>query len=173
MLGVELTVAGDADHAPWHPGRCARLTLADGTLVGHAGELNPKVLAALDLPPRSAAFEVDLDVLLAAASTDPFQGAVLSTFPVAKEDIALVVDVGVPAADVFAAVRDGAGELIEELRLFDVFTGAQVGQGKKSLAFSLRLRAADRTLTAQDAIAVREAAVAEAGRRVGAVLRGV
>ena len=173
VLGVELTVAGDADHAPWHPGRCARLTLADGTLVGHAGELNPKVLAALDLPPRSAAFEVDLDVLLAAASTDPFQGAVLSTFPVAKEDIALVVDVGVPAADVFAAVRDGAGELIEELRLFDVFTGAQVGQGKKSLAFSLRLRAADRTLTAQDAIAVREAAVAEAGRRVGAVLRGV
>jgi len=173
VLGVELTVAGDADHAPWHPGRCARLTLADGTLVGHAGELNPKVLAALDLPPRSAAFEVDLDVLLAAASTDPFQGAVLSTFPVAKEDIALVVDVGVPAADVFAAVRDGAGELIEELRLFDVFTGAQVGEGKKSLAFSLRLRAADRTLTAQDAIAVREAAVAEAGRRVGAVLRGV
>lgn len=173
VVGVPVTVAGDPDHAPWHPGRCARFTLSDGTLVGHAGELNPKVVAALGLPVRSAAFEIDLDVLLAAAPTQPYQGAGLSTYPVAKEDIALVVDAGVPAAEVFAAVRDGAGELLEELRLFDVYTGEQVGEGKKSLAFSLRLRAADRTLTAQDAIAVREAAVAEAGRRVGAVLRGL
>ena len=172
VIGVELTVTRDPDHAPWHPGRCALFTLADGTLVGHAGELNPTVVAALDLPPRSAAFEVDLDVLLAVAPTTPRQGAALSTFPAAKEDIALVVDSGVPAAEVFAAVRDGGGALIEELRLFDVYAGEQVGDGKKSLAFSLRLRATDRTLTAADAAAVREAAVAEAGRRVGAVLRG-
>ncbi|QTE30691.1 phenylalanine--tRNA ligase subunit beta [Pengzhenrongella sicca] len=172
LAGVDLTVVADPDHAPWHPGRCARFTLADGTLVGHAGELNPKVLVALDLPARAAAFEVDLDVLLGAAPTDPRQGAPLSTFPLAKEDIALVVDASVPAAEVFAAVRDGGGDLVEELRLFDVFTGPQVGEGKKSLAFSLRLRAGDRTLTAEDAIAVREAAVAEAGLRVGAVLRG-
>ncbi|WP_407342474.1 phenylalanine--tRNA ligase subunit beta [Pengzhenrongella phosphoraccumulans] len=172
IVGVELTVSADPDHAPWHPGRCARFTLPDGTLVGHAGELNPKVVAALDLPARSVAFELDLDVLLAAASVEPLHAVALSTFPVAKEDIALVVDAGVPAADVFAAVRDGAGELLEELRLFDVYTGTQVGEAKKSLAFSLRLRATDRTLTAEDAIAVREAAVAEATRRVGAVLRG-
>ncbi|RYV52519.1 phenylalanine--tRNA ligase subunit beta [Pengzhenrongella frigida] len=172
IVGVPLTITADPDHAPWHPGRCARFTLADGTLVGHAGELNPKVVAALDLPTRSAAFEVDLDVLLDAAPVDPRQAVPLSTFPIAKEDIALVVDVAVPAADVFAAVQEGAGPLLEELRLFDVYTGAQVGEGKKSLAFSLRLRATDRTLTAQDAIAVREAAVAEATRRVGALLRG-
>ena len=172
VVGVELTVTRDPDHAPWHPGRCARFTLADDTLVGHAGELNPTVVAALELPPRSAAFEVDLDVLLAAAPTTPRLGAGLSTFPAAKEDIALVVDAGVPAAEVFAAVRDGGGALIEELRLFDVYAGGQVGAGKKSLAFSLRLRATDRTLTAADAAAVRAAAVAEAGRRVGAVLRG-
>ena len=172
IVGVELTVTADPDHAPWHPGRCARFDLADGTLVGHAGELNPKVVAALTLPARCAAFEVDLDVLLGAAPTQPKHAVALSTFPVAKEDIALVVDAGVSAADVFAAVRDGAGELLEELRLFDVYAGAQVGEAKKSLAFSLRLRATDRTLTAEDAIAVREAAVAEAARRVGAVLRG-
>ncbi|NMR20571.1 phenylalanine--tRNA ligase subunit beta [Cellulomonas fimi] len=172
VVGVELAVAADPDHAPWHPGRCARVTLADGTLVGHAGELSPKAVAGLELPPRTVAFEIDLDVLLAAAPTEPRQGTPLSTFPVAKEDIALVVDADVPAGDVFAAVRDGAGELLEDLRLFDVFTGSQVGEGKKSLAFSLRLRAADRTLTADDAAAVREQAVAEAGRRVGAVLRG-
>jgi phenylalanyl-tRNA synthetase beta chain len=172
IVRVELVVEADPEHAPWHPGRCARFTLADGTLVGHAGELSPKVLAALDLPARSAAFEIDLDVLLAAAPSQPKQGEPLSTFPVAKEDLALVVDAAVPAADVFAAVRDGAGDLIEELRLFDVFTGPQVGEGKKSLAFSLRMRAGARTLTADDAAAVREAAVAEAARRVGAVLRG-
>ncbi|MGV8965494.1 MAG: phenylalanine--tRNA ligase subunit beta [Cellulomonas sp.] len=172
IVGVELAVSADPDHAPWHPGRCARFDLKDGTLVGHAGELNPKVVAALSLPARAVAFEVDLDVLLAAAPTEPRHADPLSTFPVAKEDIALVVDAGVSAADVFAAVRDGAGDLLEELRLFDVYTGAQVGDAKKSLAFSLRLRATDRTLTADDAIAVREAAVAEATRRVGAVLRG-
>ncbi|WNB84821.1 phenylalanine--tRNA ligase subunit beta [Cellulomonas sp. ATA003] len=171
-VGVTVQVRADADHAPWHPGRTARVELADGTLVGHAGELHPQVLARLDLPARSVAWEVDLDVLLGAAPREPLQALPVSTFPVGKEDLALVVDADVPAGDVEAAVRDGAGDLLEEVRLFDVFTGPQVGEGKKSLAFSLRLRAADRTLTAADAAAVRDAAVAEAGRRTGAVLRG-
>ena len=171
-VGVELVVTGDTERAPWHPGRCASLALADGTVVGHAGELHPKVVEELGLPARTVAFEVDLDALVAAAPTQPRQGAVVSTFPLAKEDLALVVDAGVPAQRVFDAVRAGAGPLLEELRLFDVFTGEQVGEGKKSLAFSLRLRGADRTLTAQDTAAVREAAVAEAHREVGAVLRG-
>src|SRR5690606_23473025 len=111
--------------------------------------------------------------LQAAAPTGPVQATPVSTFPVAKEDIALVVDAGVPAAEVLAAVRDGAGELAEEVRLFDVYTGAQLGEGKKSLAFALRLRAADRTLTSEEAAQVRAAAVAEAARRVGAELRAV
>ncbi|MBB2925165.1 phenylalanine--tRNA ligase subunit beta [Cellulomonas cellasea] len=175
-LGVELVVRQDADHAPWHPGRCARLETADGALVGHAGELHPKVVAALDLPVRAAAFEVDLDVLLAAAPTEPVQVVEISTFPVAKEDVALVVEADVPAGDVQAAVRAGAvssaaGDVLEELRLFDVYTGPQVGDGKKSLAFSLRLRAADRTLTAEETAGVRESVVAEADRRFGAHLR--
>ncbi|PFG33426.1 phenylalanine--tRNA ligase subunit beta [Sanguibacter antarcticus] len=171
-VGVEVTVTSDADHAPWHPGRCARLELVDGTVVGHAGELHPKAVEELSLPARAVAFEVDLDVLLAAAATEPLQGTTVSTFPLAKEDLALVVDADVPAQRVFDAVEEGAGPLLEELRLFDVFVGEQVGEGKKSLAFSLRLRGADRTLTAADTAAVREAAVAEAHRQVGAVLRG-
>ena len=173
---VELVVRSDAGHAPWHPGRCARLETVAGALVGHAGELHPKVVAALDLPARAVAFEVDLDVLLDGASTGPLQAREVSTFPVAKEDIALVVDAGVPAAELEAAVRLGAnaspaGEVLEELRLFDVYTGTQVGDGRKSLAFSLRLRVADRTLTAEEAAGVREAVVAEAHRRFGAELR--
>ena len=79
---------------------------------------------------------------------------------------------GVPAADVEAALRDGAGELLESLRLFDVYTGEQIGEGKKSLAYALRFRAADRTLTAEEATAARDAAVAAAAERTGAVLRG-
>jgi len=169
--GADIVVSSTSDRAPWHPGRCAEIRLADGTVVGHAGELHPKVVEQLALPARAVAFEVDLDALVSAAPTAPRQAGLVSTFPLAKEDLALVVDAGVPAQDVFDAVRDGAGDLLEDLRLFDVFTGEQVGEAKKSLAFSLRLRAQDRTLTAQDTVAVREAAVASAAARVGAELR--
>lgn len=174
-VGVELTVTND-EHAPWHSGRCARLATSDGTLVGHAGELHPNVVAAHDLPARTAAFELDLDELLAAAPEGPVEATPVSSFPVAKEDVALVVPADVPAAEVLAAVRAGAaasaaGDVVEDVRLFDVYSGDQVGAGNRSLAFSLRLRAADRTLTAAETAAVREAVVAEASRRFGATLR--
>jgi phenylalanyl-tRNA synthetase beta chain len=83
-----------------------------------------------------------------------------------------VVDAAVPAAAVEAALVAGAGDLLESLRLFDVYTGAQIGEARKSLAYALRFRAPDRTLTAAETTAARDAAVAEAQRRVGAVLRG-
>ncbi|MGN8246448.1 phenylalanine--tRNA ligase subunit beta [Cellulomonas soli] len=176
VIGVEVVLTAGAEHAPWHPGRCAQVTTADGALVGFAGELHPNVVAALDLPARAVAFELDLDVLLAAAPVDPVQASALSTYPVAKEDVALVVDSSVPASDVLDAVRAGAvagpaGDVLEDVRLFDVYRGEQVPAGTRSLAFSLRLRAGDRTLTAQETAAVREAVVAEAHRRFGATLR--
>ncbi|MNW59380.1 Phenylalanine--tRNA ligase beta subunit [compost metagenome] len=171
-MGVDVVVVADHDHAPWHPGRTARLELSDGTVVGHAGELHPKVLETLGLPARTVAFEVDLDALIAAAPEQPVQAAPVSSFPLAKEDLALVVDASVPASAVRAAIEEGAGALLEELALFDVYTGPQVGEGKKSLAFSLRLRGTDRTLTAEDSAAVRAAAVAAAHEKVGAELRG-
>jgi phenylalanyl-tRNA synthetase beta chain len=177
-LGVEIRVLPSEEHAPWHPGRTARLELSDGTLVGHAGELHPRVVATLELPARAVAFEVDLDEVIGAMAGEPLQARPVSTFPVAKEDIALVVAADVPVGELFDAVRDGVasvasvGDVLEELRVFDVYTGAQVGEGRKSVAFSLRLRAADRTLNAEETAVVREAAVAEAGRRCGAVLRG-
>ncbi|MEN0129744.1 MAG: phenylalanine--tRNA ligase subunit beta [Brevundimonas sp.] len=174
--GVELVVANDV-HAPWHPGRCARLSTPDGTLVGHAGELHPNVVAAHDLPARTVAFELDLDELLAAAPDGPVQARALSTFPLAKEDVALVVSSDVPAGAVLDAVRVGAassdaGDVVESVTLFDVYVGDQLAPGTRSLAFALRLRAADRTLTAAETAAVRESVVAEAHRRFGAALRG-
>jgi phenylalanyl-tRNA synthetase beta chain len=170
-----------AAEAPWHPGRCAALYVAapardgqeDEWLAGHAGELHPRVIAAYGLPPRTSAFELDLDVIAAAvAAAEPVRGPALPAYPLATQDVALVVPVEVPAAEVAAALTAGAGELLEDVRLFDVYTGAQLGEGRKSLAYTLRLRAPDRTLTAAEATAARDAAVAEAARRTGAVLRG-
>lgn len=170
-LRVDLQ-AGPVALAPWHPGRCAELRVGGGgAVVGHAGELHPKVTAALDLPARSVAFELHLDALLAAAPNAPLEAAAISAYPAAKEDIAIVVDSGVPAAEVLAAVQEGAGDLAESIRLFDVYTGDQIGPGKTSLAFALRLRAGDRTLTAEETAAVRDAVVAAAARRVGGALR--
>ena len=167
QAGVEVTVRAD-DHAPWHPGRCAAV-LRDGLLVGHAGELHPRVVAALGLPERTCAMEVDLELL--GMATEPVPAPRVSTYPPATQDVALVVDATVPAAQVEAALRDGAGELLESVRLFDVYRGEQVGEGKASLAYALRFRAPDRTLTAEEASAARESAVAEAARRTGAVQR--
>ncbi|WP_035804693.1 phenylalanine--tRNA ligase subunit beta [Kitasatospora mediocidica] len=169
--GVELEVRQD-QHAPWHPGRCAALYAA-GTdrLVGHAGELHPRVVKALHLPERTSAMELDLD-LLSADGARTVEGPAVSGFPVATQDVALIVDRDVPAARVELALREGAGELLEAIRLFDVFEGEQVGAGKKSLAYALRFRATDRTLTADEASTARAAAVASAEARTGAVLRG-
>lgn len=97
---------------------------------------------------------------------------VVSAFPAVLQDVAVVVDRAVPAQSVEDALRTGAGELLEEIRLFDVFEGAQLGEGRKSLAFALRFRASDRTLTEDEASAARDAAVAAASAAVGAHLRG-
>ncbi|WP_228975526.1 phenylalanine--tRNA ligase subunit beta [Streptomyces sp. DH12] len=171
--GAELVVR-QGQYGPWHPGRCAELVVVvDGAerTAGHAGELHPRVVKALGLPARTCAMELDLD-LVERASAGPVRAPRISTFPVATQDVALVVDATVPAAEVEAALREGAGELLESIRLFDTFTGEQIGEGRKSLAYALRFRAGDRTLTVDEASAARDAAVALAAERTGAVLRG-
>ncbi|MET9379628.1 phenylalanine--tRNA ligase subunit beta [Streptomyces sp. NPDC002928] len=173
-VGAELVVR-NGKQGPWHPGRCAELAVvaADGAenVVGHAGELHPRVVKALGLPARTSAAELNLDALEAVGNDTP-QAPRISTFPVATQDVALVVGKSVPHADVEAALRDGAGELLEAIRLFDVYENdEQLGEGKKSLAYALRFRAGDRTLTVDEASAARDAAVALAAERTGAVLR--
>ncbi|MDQ0747246.1 phenylalanyl-tRNA synthetase beta chain [Streptomyces africanus] len=171
--GAELIIR-KGQYGPWHPGRCAELAVTvDGAerVVGHAGELHPRVVKALGLPARTCAMEIDLDAVEAAGDATA-RAPRISTFPVATQDVALVVDAVVPAAEVEEALREGAGELLESIRLFDVYENAeQLGEGRKSLAYALRFRAPDRTLTVDEASAARDAAVALAGERVGAELR--
>jgi phenylalanyl-tRNA synthetase beta chain len=169
-LAEELHVDIEVQQAhvmPWHPGRCAAILLG-GVPIGHAGELHPRVLKAYGLPARVVAAEIDLDALID-ASPEIGPRPDFSSFPVAKEDLALIVDDDVPAASV-QKVLSGANPLIESVRLFDVYSGDQVPEGKKSLAFALRLRAPDRTLTDDEIKGAREAAVTAAGS-LGAVLR--
>ncbi len=169
-LAVDVVVTAEADHAPWHPGRCARITLPDGTLVGHAGELHPKALAALDLPPRTVAAEFDVDVLVA-ASDRAVQARAFSTFPPAHTDIALLVASGVAAGDVEQALRAGAGPGLESITLFDVYEGDRIEAGHKSLAYRLTFRAADRTLTTDEVNGFRDAAVGSAATATRAIQR--
>ncbi|HEU5271518.1 MAG TPA: phenylalanine--tRNA ligase subunit beta, partial [Jatrophihabitans sp.] len=165
---VELTVRG-ADLPPWHPGRCAELLVGDRP-VGYAGELHPRVIAALGLPPRSCAMELNLDAF---AVPRPAQAPALANLPPVLLDLALVVAADVPAAAVRDVIVEGAGELLESARLFDVYTDPErLGPGRKSLAFALRFRAADRTLTVEEATAARDAAIALAATRLDARLRG-
>jgi phenylalanyl-tRNA synthetase beta chain len=164
---AQLTVRR-GNQAPWHPGRCAELVV-DGTVVGHAGELHPRLIAAWGLPERTCAMELDLDAF---AAPDPAPAPTLSGYPPVLLDIALVVPAATPADDVLAAVAAGAGELLEQVRIFDVYVNDALREaGEKSLAIALRFRAPDRTLTVEQAAAARDAAVALAAERTGARLR--
>lgn len=145
--------------APFHPGRVAQIRVGaqtGGKVLGYAGELHPKVCQNFGLPERSCAFELDLDAIEKSRPKDAFQLKPVSTFPAAKEDFAFVVDAETSALKVSNAIAKAGEGLIEELRLFDVFENPeQLGEGKKSLAFALRLRAADHTLTPEEIKEVR------------------
>ena len=164
--GIEVTLRA-AQRLPWHPGRCAEV-LVGGTVVGHAGQLHPAVVERAGLPKGACAMELNLDAIPIVAA---FPAPRVSPFPAVFQDVSLVVPARVPAAAVADAVREGAGELLEDIALFDVFTGPQIGEDRKSLTFALRFRAPDRTLTEDDASAARDAAVRCAAERVGAEMR--
>jgi phenylalanyl-tRNA synthetase beta chain len=165
--GIEVRLRA-TQYLPWHPGRCAEV-LVDQNVVGHAGQLHPAVIERTGLPKSTCAVELNLDAM---PIVEALPAPRVSPFPAVFQDVNLVVDADVAAQTVEDAVRDGAGELLEEVRLFDVYTGPQLGESRKSLTFALRFRAPDRTLTEDEASAARDAAVRCAAERVGAVLRG-
>jgi phenylalanyl-tRNA synthetase beta chain len=154
-----------SDFAPWHPGRCAEL-IVDGKAVAHAGEIHPRIIAKYGLPERSVAFAVGLSALPDSQIVRPSS---VGTMPAAVQDVALIVDAKISAQEVEQALRKGAGDLLESIKLFDRYD--KIGDGKISLAFTLTFRASDRTLTGAEVSAMREAAVSMAEKTTGAVLR--
>lgn len=169
QCGVDVSLE-KAEKAPWHPGRCAAVTvISTGEVVGYAGELHPAVVEKVGLPARSCAVEINLDALgMHFKVTSP----VIGHYPPVKQDIALVVDETVAAGDVADTIL-GCGEaLLESCELFDVYTSEQLGENKKSLAFALTFRSLEKTLTEDDATEARNAAVKACELAHGAVLRG-
>lgn len=164
--GIDVALRA-ARYLPWHPGRCAEVLVGEA-VVGHAGQLHPVVIERSGLPNGTCAMELNLD---AVPIVEAFPAPRVSPFPAVFQDVSLVVSTHIPAQAVADAVREGAGELLEDIQLFDVFTGPQVGEDRKSLTFALRFRAPDRTLTEDDASAARDAAVRRAAEAVGAELR--
>lgn len=162
LLG-ELRVPGavyQPSQRPWlHPGRAASLDIA-GETIGTLGELHPEVIRQLDLPAGTCVAEVNLDALLARAVLQP-RFASLPRLPSVRRDISLVVDAGVTAAQVEAVIRAAGGPLLEGVEVFDVYSGAPIPAGHRNLAYALRFRSPDRTLTAEE-VAGAIAAIARA-----------
>jgi phenylalanyl-tRNA synthetase beta chain len=167
-LGVHDIVIEAVPSAGLHPTRSARLVAPGGVEVGLLGEIDPDVLAAHAIEERVAWLEVDLTTLLALPHADlPFRP--VSRFPSSDVDLAFVVPDGVPAGRVARAL-DTANELVWSVRLFDVYRGTGIPEGSRSLAYRVRLQAADRTLTDADVTTARQAGI-DAVEAVGASLR--
>jgi len=166
--GVHVDVA-QGQRAALHPGRTGILSVG-AVEVGYVGEVLPQVAADADLHGRVYVAELDLDAVLGLAAA-PDVAASLSGYPAATQDVSLVVGEDVVAADVQAALVEGAGALLEAVRLVDDYRGTGIPDGAKSLTFALRFRAADRTLTAAEATAAKLAGVAVAAERYAATIR--
>lgn len=163
-------VAGE--HPSFRPGRTAQVMLGD-KMVGTFGELHPLVVEQVAGNTKTAVLAADLDLELIIANVPSrYITKAVFKFPPVVEDIALVVAEGLAAAQVEALIKQTGGKLLADVRLFDVFTGEQVGSGKKSLAYRLTYQAEDRTLTDAEVAKVREKIVKRAKDGLGAVLRG-
>ncbi|UJP10665.1 phenylalanine--tRNA ligase subunit beta [Microbacterium sp. KUDC0406] len=171
--GVEIDVT-QTSRAALHPGRAGALSVIrhgqEPVDVGYVGELHPQVSADADLHGRVTVLELDLDRVLSLAG-EHIVAASLSGFPAATQDVSLVLPADVPAGEVRTALVDGAGDLLESVRLVDDYRGDGVDEGFKSLSFALRFRASDRTLTAAEATEAKLAGVAVATERFGASIR--
>ena len=151
-----------------HPGRGAKV-LVSGQEVGIVGELHPDIADELHLPGRVGVFEVDLSAIYDLAP-ELIAASEIGVMPAATQDLSLVVGLDVPSAELVETIREGAGELLESISLVDDWRSETLGQ-KKSLTFSMIFRAKDKTLTAAEATAAKEAAVQLAAERHGAELR--
>jgi phenylalanyl-tRNA synthetase beta chain len=167
--GVPSWSLGEALDPPYHPGRSATILVGD-SIAGTIGELLPRAAAAFDIEGRVSVGELDVAALLGGAGKE-FVVRDVPRFPPVRRDLAFIVPEPTPAGEVQRALEEVAGELLGECVLFDVFRGGSLPEGTKSLAFTLDLRAPDRTLTGDETDPVVERVVARLGDDFGAELR--
>jgi len=168
-LGLHGVTYAPANHPHFHPGKCAQVS-AGGEVLGSFGELHPLVQARYDFA-ETAVMAAEFDLGSMRSAQPVFQVKSVPAFPPVLEDIAVIVDEYIPAAQVEALIRQSSGEMVTEIRLFDVYRGEQIGPGKKSLAYSLTYQAPDRTLTDKEAAQTRNKIVRNLEKELGAKLR--
>lgn len=168
-LRIATIIFKSEEHSTFHPGRCAGLYLHNRR-IGVAGELHPLVREAYELEQPTAAAEIEFDWLVADIPLVERIEPIVS-HPAVYQDIALVVNDATPAIDVERVIVQSGGALLREARLFDVYRGDPIPQGKKSLAYALTYQAEDRTLTDKEVAKVHQQIVKAAERQLGATLR--
>ena len=161
VAGISAKFEAKTDEATFHPGRCAQITAADGTILGIMGELHPVVALNYTFDKAVYIAELDFENIFAKANSKKTYKA-LPKFPASTRDFSFVCDEEITVGAIEDAMRHSGVSLIEDIQFFDVYRGAQIGEGKKSVSFSVSLRSADHTLT-----------VEEADKAAAKILRGV
>ena len=171
QLGIEKARFVPAELAPYHPRACAKVWLENGVTLGTLGELHPRTARALDLPEGIFLFDLEVERLRKASALRPRYEA-LTKFPSVLRDLAVVVDAALTSEEVRGVILEAGGTLVDDARVFDVYAGKPIPEGRKNLAFALSYRAGDRTLTDAEVNEAHQRIVAEVNRRLGASLRG-
>lgn len=167
---VQGTTFETSQDPTFHPGKQAKI-VANGRIIGEFGSIHPQVKAKYDtLYEEVVAADLDLIALFECSSKES-QLVPVPAFPPILEDIAIVVDENVPAGAIEKLIQQTGGKLVTQVRLFDIFRGAQIGEGKKSMAYSLTYQASDHTLTDKDATQIRQKIIRRLEQELGAKLR--
>ena len=171
-LTSEIGYTNTHDLSFLHPGKSAAISL-DGESIGYIGEVHPDLRDRLNISKRLYVFEVDVDTVSRASKALKPKFTTLPKFPSVRRDIALIVDAGTPVSGILEEIEKTGSNLIEDAQVFDVFTGNPVDEGKKSVAVSLQLRAADKTLTEEEINKVQDKTVKKLELALGAQLRTI
>ena len=145
----QITFRAERNNPSYHPGRCAKVYAGEAE-IGVLGQIHPLVAANYDVDTELYCAELSFDALVAAKGSDP-EYVPLPKFPAVTRDIAVLVDTAVTVGDLEGCIQSAAKGLLKEVALFDIYNGANLPAGKKSVAFNLVLRSDERSLTAQEA----------------------
>ncbi len=169
-MGIKtMKISRETENPSFHPGRCAKVIIG-GIDAGVMGEIHPEVAKNYGVSERCYIAEIDLEAMLGAIDSEK-RFVPTPKFPAVSRDIAMLVDDALPVADIEDTIRDAAGSLLEEVKLFDVYKGSQIAEDKKSVAYALSFRSAEKTLSEEEVSSVMAKVLKMLGEKLGAELR--